>query len=56
MNSFIQHSIRSGLLYIFLVLLAISGAWSCKEIFDPPPSKLTNEALLDYMKELVFMV
>jgi C-terminal processing protease CtpA/Prc len=36
---------------ILLVLLLVTISWSCKEILNPPESKLTNDALLDYMKE-----
>ncbi len=41
----------NSLIKYLLVGLLISGIWSCSEIFNPPPSKMTNEALLDYMKE-----
>lgn len=51
MNSLIPHIKRYRTFIILLVLAIIPFFWSCKEIFNPPESKLTNETLLDYMKE-----
>jgi carboxyl-terminal processing protease len=51
MNYSLQYSGKSRWPVFLLVGLLISGIWSCKEVFNPPPSKMTNEALLDYMKE-----
>lgn len=36
---------------VLLVLLLVPIFWSCKEVLNPPASKLTNDALLKYMKE-----
>lgn len=47
----ISHIKRNWTFIIFLILSIIPFFWSCKEIFNPSDSKLTNEALLDYMKE-----
>jgi len=51
MNSLIPAVGRYRIFIILLVLLFIPLLWSCKEIFNPPESKLTNETLLEYMKE-----
>jgi len=51
MNPFLPHIRRYRIFIIFLVLSLLPFFWSCKEIFNPSESKLTNEALLDYMKE-----
>jgi C-terminal processing protease CtpA/Prc len=50
MDQLISHTSKLRLPVILLVLLLIPGVWCC-EVFNPPPSKLTNEALLEYMKE-----
>jgi carboxyl-terminal processing protease len=51
MNPLIPRIRRYRTFIILLVLSFIPFFWSCKEIFNPPEAKLTNEALLDYMKE-----
>lgn len=51
MNQLIPAIGRYRTFIILLVLSFIPLLWSCEEIFRPPKSKLTNEALLDYMKE-----
>jgi len=33
-----------------MIIFLIPGGWSC-EVFNPPESKMTNQALLDYMRE-----
>jgi C-terminal processing protease CtpA/Prc len=48
---FISHRIKNRTLIVFLSVILIPLFLSCKEIFNPSASKLTNEALLDYMNE-----
>jgi carboxyl-terminal processing protease len=51
MNPFIRYIRRYRTFIILMGLLFMSLLWSCKEILNPPESKLTNDALLEYMKE-----
>jgi carboxyl-terminal processing protease len=51
MNYHMQYLRKARWFLIFLIVLLSTGIWSCREIFNPPESKLTKEALLDYMKE-----
>jgi carboxyl-terminal processing protease len=51
MDPLVSYIRKRRWLVIPLVLLLAPIPWSCKEIFNPPDSKLTNEALLEYMKE-----
>jgi len=51
MNSLVSQIIKHKWPLVLLGLFLIPGLWSCKEIFNPPDSKLTKEALLEYMKE-----
>jgi carboxyl-terminal processing protease len=51
MDPLVSNLRKPGWFIILLFLLLVPVSWSCKDILNPPESKLTNDALLEYMKE-----